>query len=77
MLCALAKRVIANRDIDQALRASLVRLLNKAPAHYQQLVEQGGQIEAKSPAKSSANRYQSDCEPELRKRNQTRCISSN
>ncbi len=34
------------RDIDSALRASLVRLLNHAPAHYRQLVEQGGQIGA-------------------------------
>lgn len=34
------------RDIDSALRASLVRLLTSAPEHYRQLVEQGGQIGA-------------------------------
>ena len=34
------------RDIDAALRASLLKLLASAPPHYRQLVEHGGQIEA-------------------------------
>lgn len=45
MLCA-RKTGDRYRDIDSALRKSLVRLLSKAPHHYQQLVEVGGQIEA-------------------------------
>ncbi len=45
MLCA-RKTGDRYRDIDANLRASLLRLLVDAPAHYRQLIEQGGQIEA-------------------------------
>ncbi len=45
MLCA-RRTGDRYRDIDDRLRASIVRLMTKAPAHYQVLVEQGGQVEA-------------------------------
>ena len=45
MLCA-RRTGDRYRDIDAALRASLVRLLDQAPQHYRTLVEHGGRIEA-------------------------------